>query len=247
MNAPFAPFTGQTAVITGASSGIGHAIALALAAGGARLCLVGRRPPALAAFKRAGPAGDAGALTYTADLAIESEIRACSEALQREVGTIDILVHSAGIIASGAIATTPVDELDRQYRVNLRAPYVLTQCLLPLLDSRQGQIVFINSSIYQNARALVGPYAASKYALKALADSLRLEVNPRGLRVLSIFPGRTASPMQAAVHAGEGRCYQPERLLQPADVAASVVQALALPRTAEVTDIHIRPFQNSGA
>jgi NAD(P)-dependent dehydrogenase (short-subunit alcohol dehydrogenase family) len=238
-----ASFAGQTAVVTGASSGIGHAIAHALGAGGARLCLVGRRCPA--ALEGAG--SNAGVLSYTADLAIESEIRACAEALRREVGPIDILVHSAGVIASGAIAITPVEELDRQYRVNLRAPYLLTQCLLPLLKPRQGQIVFINSSIYQNARALVGPYAATKYALKALADSLRSEVNPRGLRVLSIFPGRTASPMQAAVHADEGRSYQPERLLQPADVAAAVVQALALPRTAEVTDIHIRPLQNTGA
>jgi NAD(P)-dependent dehydrogenase (short-subunit alcohol dehydrogenase family) len=235
MNASFA---GQTAVVTGASSGIGHAIARALGAGGARLCLVGRRP---------APLEGAEVLSYIADLAIESEIRACAEALRAEVGLIDILVHSAGVIASGAIATTPVDELDRQYRVNLRAPYLLTQCLLPLLEPRQGQIVFLNSSIYQNARPLVGPYAATKYALKALADSLRSEVNPRGLRVLSIFPGRTASPMQAAVHADEGRSYQPERLLQPADVAASVVQALTLPRTAEVTDIHIRPLQNIGA
>ncbi len=247
MSAPSAPFAGQTAVVTGASSGIGHAIARALGAGGAHLCLVGRRRPALAAFEGAGPAGDAEVLSYTADLAIENEIRACAGALQRDVGPIDILVHSAGVIALGAIATTPVDELDRQYRVNLRAPYLMTQCLLPLLEPRQGQIVFINSSIYLNTRALVGPYAATKYALKALADSLRLEVNPRGLRVISIFPGRTASPMQAAVHAGEGRFYRPERLLQPADVAATVVQALALPRTAEVTDIHIRPFQNSGA
>jgi NAD(P)-dependent dehydrogenase (short-subunit alcohol dehydrogenase family) len=235
MNASFA---GQTAVVTGASSGIGHAIARALGAGGARLCSVGRRP---------APLEDIEVLSYTADLAIESDIRACTEALRAEVGLIDILVHSAGVIASGAIATTPVEELDRQYRVNLRAPYLLTQCLLPLLEPRQGQIVFLNSSIYQNARALVGPYAATKYALKALADSLRSEVNPRGVRVLSVFPGRTASPMQAAVHADEGRSYQPERLLQPADVAASVVHALALPRTAEVTDIHIRPLQNTGA
>jgi NAD(P)-dependent dehydrogenase (short-subunit alcohol dehydrogenase family) len=233
-----ASFAGQTAVITGASSGIGHAIARALGADGARLCSVGRRP---------APLKDIEVLSYTADLAIESDIRACAEALRAEVGLIDILVHSAGVIASGAIATTPVEELDRQYRVNLRAPYLLTQCLLPLLEPRQGQIVFLNSSIYQNARALVGPYAATKYGLKGLADSLRSEVNPRGVRVLSVFPGRTASPMQAAVHADEGRSYQPERLLQPADVAASVVHALALPRTAEVTDIHIRPLQNIGA
>ena len=84
-------------------------------------------------------------------------------------------------------------------------------------------------------------YAASKYALKALADALRAEVNALGLRVLSVYPGRTASRMQAEVHAAEGRPYRPETLMQPEDVAASILAALALPRTAELTDLHIRP------
>jgi NADP-dependent 3-hydroxy acid dehydrogenase YdfG len=85
-------------------------------------------------------------------------------------------------------------------------------------------------------------YAATKHALKAIADSLREEVNAEGLRVLSVYPGRTASPMQAAVHEMEGRAYHPERLMQPEDVAAVVINALSLPRSAEVTDIYIRPL-----
>jgi short-subunit dehydrogenase len=92
----------------------------------------------------------------------------------------------------------PVSDLDRQYSINLRVPYVLTQRLLPALSMRQGQIVFINSSLALTARANVG-----QYTLKAIADSRREEVNPKGLRVMSVFLGRTASPMQAVVHAVE--------------------------------------------
>jgi len=124
----------------------------------------------------------------------------------------------------------------------VRGPYLLTQCLLPLLRRRPGQVVFINSSAGLTARANVGQYAATKHALKAVADSLRDEVNRDGVRVLSVFPGRTATPTQEALHRLEGRPYRPERLLQPADVAAVVVHALGLPRTAEVTEIKIRPL-----
>jgi NADP-dependent 3-hydroxy acid dehydrogenase YdfG len=115
--------------------------------------------------------------------------------------------------------------------------------LLPMLRSRHGQVVFINSSVGTRAPANVGQYAATKHALKAIADSLRDEVNADGMRVLSVFLGRTATPMQAAIYEMEGRTYRPELLLQPEDVAAVVINALTLPRTAEVTDISIRPFK----
>ncbi len=78
-----------------------------------------------------------------------------------------------------------------------------------------------------------------------MADSLREEVNAEGVRVLSVYLGRTASPMQAAVHEMEDKTYQPERLMQPEDVAEVVINALSLPRSAEVTDIHIRPMVKS--
>jgi NADP-dependent 3-hydroxy acid dehydrogenase YdfG len=107
-------------------------------------------------------------------------------------------------------------------------------------------VVFINSSAGPAPRAGIAAYAASKAALKALAESLRAEVNPGGVRVLSVFPGRTATAMQEEVHRLEGKAYEPERLLQPADVAAAVVNALCLPRTAEVTDINVRPMQPAG-
>jgi len=88
----------------------------------------------------------------------------------------------------------------------------------------------------------VGQYAATKYALNAFADSLRDEVNEYGVRVIGIYPGQTASPMQARLYQTAQKTYVPERLLQPSDVAEVVLSVLNLPISAEVTDIAVRPM-----
>ncbi len=231
--------SGQVAVVTGASSGIGRAIAEALSAQGVRLCLVGRKTEALE-----GIGGTADHVRrYQADLADDEDLRRLVGSIRQDGRRVDILVHSAGVCRLGEIVDAAPADLDWQYRVNVRAPYVLTQGLLPLLRSSRGQIVFLNSSVGLNARGGVGQYAATKHALKAIADSLREEVNPDGVRVLSVYVGRTASPMQAAIHATEKKSYYPETLLQPKDVASVVIHALGLPRSAEVTEIAIRPLK----
>ena len=176
------------------------------------------------------------------DLAREAEVAALGKRLAEDLPPLDVVVHSAGAHATGPFASTPAETLDEQYRVNVRAPYVLTQALLPALREARDQVVFVNSSTGLAAPPNVALYAASKAALKALADSLRAEVNADGVRVLSVYPGRTASRMQAALCQAEGRPYRPERLAQPEDVAALVIAALALPRTAEVTDLAVRPM-----
>ena len=155
---------------------------------------------------------------------------------------IDMLIHSAGVISIGKLEISSVADFDRQYKTNVRAPCLLTQVLLPLLKMQKGQIVFINSSAGLFSKANLSQYAATKHALRAFADSLRDEVNEMGIRVLSVFPGRTATPMQEMIFSQEGRDYPANRLLQPQDVAAVVIHALSLPRTAEVTDISIRPM-----
>lgn len=235
----------KIAVITGASSGVGRAIALGLAAQGGTVCLVGRKLETLELVVKSARATASRVLCYQADLIVDENIRELTLRLERDCGHIDVLVHSSGVISLGRLEDAPVEDLDWQYRTNVRAPYVLTQALLPMIRSRRGQIVFINSSVGLSARANVGQYAATKQALRGITDSLREEVNADGVRVLSVFLGRTASPMQAAVHQVEGRTYHPERLLQPEDVAAVVINALSLPRTAEVTDISIRPLTKS--
>ena len=233
----------KIAVITGASSGIGKAIALGLADQGVSLCLVGRKLEKLEEVTKIAQSITSCVKGYRVDLALDKNVAEFVARLKQDFGHVDILIHSAGVISLGRLEDAPVEDFDWQYRVNVRAPYVLTQALLPIIRSCKGQIVFINSSAGINARANVGQYAATKHALKAIADSLREEVNADGIRVLSMFLGRTASPMQAGVHKIEGKSYFPEKLMQPEDVAMVLVNALCSPRTAEVTDIYIRPLR----
>jgi NADP-dependent 3-hydroxy acid dehydrogenase YdfG len=235
----------KVAVVTGASSGIGKAIALALCEQGVDLCLVGRDVSALQSIAETASQLGVRADCYQCDLGDERELDLLSAKLSRDLSAIDVIIHSAGIYIAGYLERALVADFDRQYRVNVRAPFALTQALLPMLRERRGQVVFINSTAGLNASAGVGHYAATKHALKALADSLRAEVNSDGVRVLSIYPGRTATLMQAAIFNSERRAYFPEKLLQPEDVATVVVSALMLPRTAEVTDVNIRPLTKS--
>jgi NADP-dependent 3-hydroxy acid dehydrogenase YdfG len=226
------------AVITGASSGIGAAIARALGARGVTVCLLGRRRQAL---EEVAQSVCGRTLVFSLDLSVPKQIETFASDLARHEQP-NILVHGAGVIALGATESASLADLDLQLKVNLIAPYLLTQSLLSMLKSRRGQIVFINSSAGLNAPAGSGQYAATKHALKALADSLRQEINPDGVRVLDVFVGRTATPMQATVHALEGRNYLPDTLIQPEDVASVVTHTLSLPRTVEVTAVHMRPM-----
>jgi short-subunit dehydrogenase len=232
----------QVAVITGASSGIGKAIALELANQSVKLCLIGRHLDKLEEVASVARSSAPQVQTYQLDITQDEDIINLKTYIEKDFGEVDILVHSAGIISFGEIQTTPVTVLDEQYRINVRAPYLLTQTLLPSIIKRQGQIVFINSITIHSIKARFGQYAATKHALKAIADSLRAEVNSDGVRVISIYPGSTASPMQTSIRKTEGREYNPARLLQPEDVASTIINTLQLARTAEVTDINIRPF-----
>lgn len=233
----------KTALITGASGAIGRATALALAERGVSLFLSGRDPERLEASLEAARALGVEAAGLPLDLARDGAVSELASLLEERFGGADLLVHSLGAYAAGTVAETPVEALDHQIAINLRVPYRLTRRLLPGLIERRGQVVFLGSSAGARPRGGLSAYAASKAALRALADALRDEVNPAGVRVLSIFPGRTAGAMQQEVHRLEGEAYDPARLLQPADVAAAIVAALELPDSAEVTDLHIRPMR----
>jgi NADP-dependent 3-hydroxy acid dehydrogenase YdfG len=162
--------------------------------------------------------------------------------LDERASGLDLLVHSAGTIARADVVDATVEDFDRQYMANLRAPFALTKGLLASLGRANGQVLFVSSSAALVPRANAAQYAATQAGLRALATSLRDEVNPAGIRVTTVFPGRTATPRQEMIHAWEGKDYHPDRLLQPEDVAEIVVAAIALPRTAEVTEISIRPM-----
>ena len=205
------------------------------------MCAVARRRDELQATADRSNGAGRFAL-YQTDLVVDEQLAALTQALLAREDGVDVLVHSAGAISFGDVETASIRDLDRQYAANVRAPYLLTQSLLPALRTSRGQIVFINSTVGLAARENVSQFAATQHALKAIADSLREEINPHGVRVVSVYPGRTATPRQAKIHAIEGKPYPPERLMQPEDVASVVLNALTLPRSTELTDVKVRPM-----
>jgi NADP-dependent 3-hydroxy acid dehydrogenase YdfG len=238
-------FEGQTAVITGGGTGVGAAVAIALAGSGASIYLIGRRLNRLESVAAKARKLGAEAVCRSADISSGSALLELMDRIKTDLIHIDILVQNAAMYSAGSIEDADLSDFDKQYQTNVRAPYALTQALLPMLRKRHGQVVFINSSGAITAKPMTAQYDSTKHALKAIADSLRGEINRYGVRVLSVYLGRTASEMQERICQMEGRPYRPELLLQPDDVASVVVNALSLPRTAEVTDISIRPMIKS--
>lgn len=240
---PRRSFAESAALVTGATSGIGRAIALALAMDGAALCLPARDRVRLAEAEAAmRTAGARDILAVPTDLTDDNDLERLSGLVSDRFGDIDILVHSAGAYARAPLETAAIAELDALYAANLRAPYRLTQHCLPALRRRAGDILFINSTQGLAASAAVGQFAATQHALKALADSLRDEINAAGVRVTTLHVGSTATPRQERIFAMTDRHYAPDRLLQPDDIASAAVAVLRLPRTAEVTNLTIRPM-----
>ena len=234
---------GKTILITGASSGIGRAIALNLASYRTQLLLIGRNKKRLShVAKEAMELGSKRSFIYVVNLEEERDIRYFYTLVKKEGKTVDILIHSAGEFVGANIESSSTKDFDRLYKVNLRAPYLITKLFLSEIKKRPGQIVFINSSLGLKAKAGVSQYAGTKHALKALADSLRDEVNQDGVRVISVYPGTTATSMQEYIAKTKGKKYRPDHLLQPADIAQMLITALSQARTAEITDIMIRPF-----
>lgn len=220
--------------MTGAGSGIGRAIAVALARAGMRVVLAGRTAESLRETARLGGGGEVVVADLTTEAGVEDVARAAPAALH-------VLVHSAGLFLRRPAAETVAPEWEAVHAVNVQAPMRLTAACLGALRAAAGCVVFINSTAGLRAGAGTGAYAASKHALRAAADALRQEVNADGVRVLSVFPGRTDTPMQEAVLRAEGRTARPGTLLYPEDVASMVVAALLLPPRAEVSELTIRP------
>ncbi len=233
---------GQIAVVTGASSGIGKACSYALARAGVTVCLLGRNFNELKVIeneiKKYAPLSE----LYEVDLFQDDEVARVVASIKNKFQKIQILVHSAGIYSAGSVLESSVIELDKQYKINIRAPYLLTQMLMPIIDNNLGQIGFVNSTVATSAKANLSHYCSTKAALKAFADSLRAEINSEGIRVLTIYPGRTATPMQEDVCRHEGVAYNTEVMIQPDQVADILLSSFEMSRDAEITDITMRPM-----
>ncbi|MFI6641084.1 SDR family oxidoreductase [Streptomyces sp. NPDC050504] len=225
-----------THVITGAGSGIGAAVARRLHERGDDLVLLARDAGRAKELAAAHP----GARTLVADLADPDRI-SWAFGHQSLPDRVDSLLHVAGVVDLAPVADLTPRTWREQLNTNLLAPAELTRHFIHQLRLTRGHVLFVNSGAGLNAHAGWSAYAASKHGLKALADSLRHEEHEHGVRVTTVYPGRTASPMQAKVHAQEGKEYDPARFIDPESVATTILMAIDLPRDAEVNDLTVRP------
>ncbi|WP_102145845.1 SDR family oxidoreductase [Mycobacterium hubeiense] len=219
-----------TALITGASGGIGSAIAAALAPTHT-LLLAGRPSPRLDEV-----AERLGAPTWPLDLTDLDSIESSAEVLAE----LDVLVHNAGVIFPGRVSESAVEQWRASFEVNVVGAVALTLALLPALRAARGHVVFINSGAGRNVSAGMASYSASKFALRAFADSLRAD--EPSLRVTSVFPGRTDTDMQRELVAYEGGEYDPSRFLRPETVAQVVASVVATPPDGVVHEVVVRPY-----
>ncbi|WP_030272440.1 SDR family oxidoreductase [Streptomyces sp. NRRL B-24484] len=225
-----------THLITGAGSGIGAVVAERLLARGEDVLLLARDARRAAELRERFD----GAATLVGDLGDPAKL-SWAFGHQSLPVEIDSLLHIAGVVELGRVGDLPVKAWQEQLNVNAVAPAEITRLLLPSLRQARGHVVFVNSGAGLRADADWSAYAASKFAVRALADALRAEEHGNGVRVTTVYPGRTATPMQEKVHRQEGRAYDPAQWIAPESVATAILTAIDLPRDAELTEITVRP------
>lgn len=212
-----------TALVTGATSGIGRETALQLAEKGWRVIAIGRDQQVLEELGR-----DSELITPRAADLLEDDL--ANLVPER----IDALVHAAGVSPDGGVEHTDAEDWSRVFALNVTAGAQLARHALPALRRSRGTIVFVNSGAGTAARPRNTPYAASKHALRALANGLRAEEEAAGVRVSTIYPGPTDTPM----FTGD---VDRSALIQPASVAAAILTAITASEDVQLTDIHVRP------
>ncbi|CUR55916.1 Short-chain dehydrogenase/reductase SDR [metagenome] len=223
-------------LITGAASGIGAAVADRLHERGDELWLLVRSEERAHQLTPAFP----NARLVVADLSDPATLEKTlyDAMLPTE---LDSVLHVAGVVELGPVADQTLEQVRQQIDVNLVAPMVLTRVLLPALRARRGLVLVVNSGAGLYAHPDWSAYAASKFGIRGFADSLRAEEEAHGVRVTTLYPGRTATPMQAKVHEQESADYDASRWIQPDTVAASILHVLDLPEDGTIPDLTIRP------
>ena len=232
-------FTDKICVVTGATEGIGRAVAAALASRGARLAICARTAGsverAVAEFRGTG----AEVVGRTCDISDEGAVETFAGFVRSACGPPDVLVNNAGLAHFVPVVEMRTADFDRIMAVNVRGTFLMTRAFLPdMLERRQGHIVNIASLAGKNAVPNGAAYSAAKHAVLGFSKSLFAEVRRHGVRVTAICPGSVATPFFEKAGWPTDR---PEAKLQPEDVAETVLAALLLPERALLSEIDIRP------
>jgi short-subunit dehydrogenase len=230
----------QRALITGASSGIGKATALAFAKAGIDVALVSRSGDKLAAVAEAARHTGVEAKAYTIDLADVSEVKAKIQAIALDFGNIDILVNNAGIAYTATLSETPLEDWQQVINLNLTSVFQCIQGILPGMRHRgTGTIINTISIAAKQAFPNWGAYSVSKAGLLALSQTLAQEERAHGIRVTAIFPGAVNTELwdTETVHANFDR----SKMLTPEIVAQSILHTALLPQQAVIDELTLMP------
>ncbi len=242
---------GRVALVTGASSGIGEAAAIALAEAGADVAISARRVDRLAALVKTIEALGVRALALPGDVAIEADATAAVEKTVAHFGKIDILVNSAGIIQAGGIENTNLEEYRRVVDVNLMGTvYTCRAAIGPMKAQGHGDIINISSQAGRKNAPPFNAYAASKHALNSMSDSMRQEVGGHGIRVCVLMPGATATEVANNVTDPNFRSFMQSHTnesntVSASEMAAAIVFVAAQPQRVNIDMISIRPTSDT--
>lgn len=244
---------GRVALVTGASSGIGEATAIALAEAGADVAISARRADRLETLAKKIEAHGVKALTLPGDMADEATATATVEKTVAHFGKLDILVNSAGIMQMGHIETINLDEFRRVMDVNLMGTVYPSKAAIPHMRAQgRGDIVNISSQAGRKTGPMVGAYSASKHALNAMSDSLRQEVGGHGIRVCVLMPGATTTEVADSLVDPNFRAAIKTHVTKDGAVAASeiadaVVFVVSQPQRVNIDLISVRPTADTTA
>ncbi|KAF2192957.1 acetyl-CoA synthetase-like protein [Zopfia rhizophila CBS 207.26] len=244
------PLSGRVAVVTGASSGIGAAVAAALAREGVHVALAARRLEALEAVKRKLVIREGKVIIRQTDVTDKTQVEALLRAANYELGPVDILVSCAGVMYFTMMANAQNEEWEHTVDVNCKGLlHCLSSTVPDMLSRSRGHIVAISSDAGRKVFPGLGVYSASKFFVEATLQSLRLETAGRGLRVTSVQPGNTATDLLGMSTDAEAikKYGEPSgaKILDPEDVANSIVYALRQPQHVAVNEVLICPNQTS--
>jgi NADP-dependent 3-hydroxy acid dehydrogenase YdfG len=238
---------GRVALVTGASSGIGEATALALAAEGAAVAIGARRTDRLKDLEARLSNTGAKVLTLELDVTDEAACRAAVARTQDELGGLDILVNNAGVMLLGPIVDADTEDWRRMLHTNTLGLMYMTHAALPrMLADGRGDIVNVSSVAGRIARLGSGGYNASKWAVNAFSESLRQEVTTRGVRISLVEPGAVATELTDHItHSATKQLVKDTiaktRPMQSDDIARAIVYIVSQPDYVAINEVLIRP------
>jgi NADP-dependent 3-hydroxy acid dehydrogenase YdfG len=241
------PLSGKVALVTGASSGIGAATAVALAEAGAALAIGARRRDRLDALSAELAGGGARVLALDLDVTDEASCRDAVRRTREELGGLDVLVNNAGVMLLGTIVGADPEDWRRMIATNVLGLMYTTHAAIDgLLEQGSGDIVNVSSVAGRTARKGAGVYNASKWAVNAFSESLRQEVTARGVRVSLVEPGAVATELSSHITQPEAREASRQmaagmRTLQAEDIARAVLYVVTQPPHVAINEVLVRP------